>query len=103
MATPFDWQRKKLSLNNACDLVLAGETGDSLFLSSRARNQFLENRELYLGCVIKSRVFPSTAILKIMTLKIPVAAINKLHIRCSFGGGEWRDGAESCQNRGQSF
>jgi hypothetical protein len=58
MATPFDWQRKKLSLNNACDLVLAGETGDSLFLSSRARNQFLENRELYLGCMIKSRVSP---------------------------------------------
>ena len=30
-------------------------------------------------------------------LKILAAVINKLHIRCSFGGGEWRDGAESCQ------
>lgn len=38
--------RKKLSLNNAFDLVLAGEEGDNLFASSRSRNQLFEGREL---------------------------------------------------------
>ena len=36
-------------------------------------------------------------------LKMSVAVTDKLQIRCSFGGGEWRDGAESCQNISWSF
>lgn len=37
---------KKIAINNACDLILAGEAGDNLFISSRSRNQFFENREM---------------------------------------------------------
>ena len=41
-----------MAINNACDLILAGEAGDNLFISSRSRNQFFESREMCLDFLV---------------------------------------------------
>ena len=40
--------RKTLQINNLCELVLGGESGEYLYLQSRGRSQFLDKRELPL-------------------------------------------------------
>ena len=45
--------RKKLAINNTCDLILAGEAGDNLFISSRSRTQMFENREMCLDSLCR--------------------------------------------------
>ena len=40
--------RKTLQINNLCELILGGESGDYLYLQSRGRSQFLDKREMPL-------------------------------------------------------
>lgn len=37
--------RKTLQINNLCELILGGESGDYLYLQSRGRSQFLDMRD----------------------------------------------------------
>ena len=42
--------RKTLQLNNTCDLLVCGDEGEHLFVTSRGTNQFFDKRELLLDC-----------------------------------------------------
>ena len=46
--------RKTLQINNLCELILGGESGDYLYLQSRGRSQFLDKREMPLVKLYKA-------------------------------------------------
>lgn len=41
--------RQKIQINNTVELITNGKTGDVVYLVSRGKNQFLQNREMHLG------------------------------------------------------
>jgi len=41
--------RKKLQINNTCELVVGGDDAASLYMKSTSKNQFFANREMFLG------------------------------------------------------
>ena len=41
--------RKTLQINNLCEMILGGDSGEYLYLQSRGRSQFLDKREMPLA------------------------------------------------------
>ena len=44
--------RKAIQLNNTCDLIVCGDSGEHLFVTSRGTNQFFDKREMLLGFTV---------------------------------------------------
>ena len=109
--------RKKLNINNTCDLVSGGEDGSSLILCSTAKNQFFAGREMCLDKKLHIWVFNVCLLwsIALQTLNPGIVYIKSggYHVslentsnlnsnpiqtkpRFSFGSGEWRDGQASC-------